>query len=388
MSDRDLPASAEIVIIGGGVIGLSVAFHLAERGMTDVVVLEKAEIGSGATRFATGGIRQQFASEPDVRLSDESVRFFEQFEERVGLPFLFRQMGYLFMSSDPSQFVTLTESAAMQQRLGVPVEVLTPEEIAARWPLIVVDGLAGATYCPTDGSGAPSDVAYAFARRSRDMGVRVLEEIEVTGITVENERVSGVETSQGRIATRMVLNAAGPWAGKIGELAGVDIPVYPHPRQAFSVTPVAELGDLFPFAIDLGTGVYIHQEPASIVLGGGDRARPASFEATIDWSRFEYVIESAVGRVPALEEARSLNGWCGLREMTPDDHAILGPVDALPGMWCATGFSGHGFMHAPAAGRIVAEWMLTGQPPADVDPAPFALDRFAAGKTTKAGFVF
>jgi sarcosine oxidase subunit beta len=186
----------------------------------------------------------------------------------------------------------------------------------------------------------------------------------------------------------MVLNAAGPWAGKIGELAGVEIPVHPHPRQAFSVTPVDELGDLFPFVIDLGTGVYVHQEPASIVLGGGDRARPASFEATIDWSRFEHVVESAVRRVPALEEARSLNGWCGLREMTPDDHAILGPVAALPGMWCATGFSGHGFMHAPAAGRIMAAWMLSGQPPADVDPAPFALDRFASGKTTKAGFVF
>jgi sarcosine oxidase subunit beta len=388
MSGTDFPASAEIVIIGGGVIGLSVAFHLAERGMTDVVVLEKDEIGSGATRFATGGIRQQFASEPDVRLSIESVKFFEQFEERVGLPFLFRQMGYLFMSSDAAQFATLQESAAMQQRLGVPVEVLSPEEIAARWPLIVVDGLEGATYCPTDGSGAPSDVAYAFARRSRDMGARVLEGIEVSGITIEDGRVRTVETTQGRIATSLVLNAAGPWAGKIGELAGVDIPVYPHPRQAFSVTPVDELGDLFPFAIDLGTGVYVHQEPASIVLGGGDRARPASFEATIDWSRFEYVIESAIRRVPALEEARSLNGWCGLREMTPDDHAILGPVDALTGMWCATGFSGHGFMHAPAAGRIVAEWMLSGQPPADIDPAPFALARFAAGKTTKAGFVF
>ena len=137
----------------------------------------------------------------------------------------------------------------------------------------------------------------------------------------------------------------------------VDIPVFPHPRQAFSVTPVAELGDLFPFTIDLSTGVYIHQDPSSIVLGGGDRERPYSFDQTIDWSRFEYVIESATRRVPALEEARSLSGWCGTREMTPDDHAILGPVGDVRGMWCAGGFSGHGFMHAPAAGRIIAEWL-------------------------------
>ncbi len=170
----ELPRSAEIVIIGGGVIGLSVAFHLAERGMTDIVVLERDEIGSGATRYATGGIRQQFASEPDVRLSLESVRFYERFEERVGLPFLFRQMGYLFLSGDDSQFAAMKESAAMQQRLGVPAEILTPEQVASRWPLIVVEGVVGATYCATDGSGAPSDVAYAFARRARDMGAKVV----------------------------------------------------------------------------------------------------------------------------------------------------------------------------------------------------------------------
>jgi sarcosine oxidase, subunit beta len=388
MSATELPKAAEIVIVGGGVIGLSIAFHLAERGMTDVVVLERDEIGSGATRYATGGIRQQFASEPDVRLSIESVRFYEQFEERVGLPFLFRQMGYLFLSSDEAQFATLSGATEMQRGLGVPVEVLTPEQIATRWPLIVVDGLVGATFCPTDGSGAPTDVAYAFARRSRELGVRVLEGVEVIGISVDNGQVNAVETSSGRIDTSTVLNAAGPWAGKLGELAGLTIPVFPHPRQAFSVTPVDELGDLFPFAIDLSTGVYIHQDPASIVLGGGDRERPSGFEATIDWTRFDHVIESATRRVPVLEEARSLNGWCGLREMTPDDHAILGPVGAPHGMWCAVGFSGHGFMHAPAVGRIMSEWLLSGSPPADTDVSAFALDRFASGMTTKAGFVF
>ena len=388
MSGTDIPKSAEIVIVGGGVIGLSVAFHLAERGMTDVVVLERDEIGSGATRYATGGIRQQFASESDVRLSIESVRFYEQFEERVGLPFLFRQMGYLFLSSDAAQFATLSGAAEMQQRLGVPVEVLTPDEIVTRWPLIVVDGLVGATFCATDGSGSPSDVAYAFARRARDMGVRVLESVEVTGFAIEGGQVIAVETSVGRIATASVLNAAGPWAAKVGELAGITLPVYPHPRQAFSVTSVDALGDLFPFTIDLSTGVYIHQDPASIVLGGGDRERPSSFEATIDWTRFDHVIDSATRRVPALEEARSLNGWCGLREMTPDDHAILGPVGLPHGMWCAVGFSGHGFMQAPAVGRIMSDWMLNGTPPTDTDIAAFALDRFALGMTTKEGFVF
>jgi sarcosine oxidase, subunit beta len=385
---RSLPRSAEVVIIGGGVIGLSIAWHLAGRGMTDVVVLEREEIGSGATRFATGGIRQQFATEPDVRLSLESVRFYEQFEERVGLPFLFRQAGYLFLSSDEAQFATMRDSAAMQQRLDVPAEVLTPEEISARWPQIRVDDLVGATFCATDGSGSPTDVAYAFARRARDKGVTVLEGVEFSGIDVESGQVTGVQTSAGSIASGTVVICAGPWSGEVGKLAGVEIPVFPHPRQAFSVSPVAELGDHFPFTIDLATGVYVHQDPSGIVLGGGDRARPSSFDQTIDWSRFDYVVECATRRVPTLEEARSLSGWCGTREMTPDDHAILGPVGDARGLWCASGFSGHGFMHAPAAGRIMAEWLLTGAPPAEIDVSSFVIDRFASGTTEQAGFVF
>ncbi len=384
----DLPDSAEIVIIGGGVIGTSIAWHLAKQGMTDVVVLERDEIASGATRYATGGIRQQFASEADVKLSVESVRFYEEFEERVGLPFLFRQMGYLFLSSDAAQFAAMRESARMQQRLGVPVEMLSGEDIAARWPLIQVDGLVGATFCGTDGSGAPADVAYAFARKAREIGATVLEGVEVTGIDIDQDHVRRVQTTAGSIATGTVVIAAGPWSGQVGKLAGLDLPIFPHPRQAFSVSPVAELDDQFPFTIDLSTGVYIHQDPSAIVLGGGDRERPYSFDQTVDWSRFEYVVECATRRVPALEEARSLNGWCGTREMTPDDHAILGPVRGVQGIWCAGGFSGHGFMHAPACGRIMSEWILNGAPPADVNVAAFLLERFDSGTNEQAGFVF
>ncbi len=219
-------------------------------------------------------------------------------------------------------------------------------------------------------------------------GRRSFEGVEVTDIDVEGGRVTGLRTTAGPIATEAVVVAAGPWTGEIGKLAGLEIPVFPHPRQAFSVTSVEALGDLFPFTIDLASGVYIHQDSSSIVLGGGDRARPYSFEATLDWSRFEYVIESATRRVPALEEARSLSGWCGLREMTPDDHAILGPVGGVRGIWCAGGFSGHGFMHAPAAGRIMAEWMLRDGPPSDIDVSAFAIDRFASGPTTQEKFVF
>ena len=389
MSGRaQLPRSAEIVIIGGGVIGTSIAWHLAQRGMTDVVVVERNEIASGATRYATGGIRQQFASEPDVKLSIESVRFYEQFEERVGLPFLFRQMGYLFLSSDDEQFAAMIDSAKMQQRLGVPAEILTADQVASRWPLIVVDGVAGATFCATDGSGAPADVAYAFVRRSREMGVTVLEEAEVIGFDLESDEVRAVRTSAGSIPTRNVIIAAGPWSAEVGKLAGLDLSIFPHPRQAFSVTPVEGIGDLFPFTIDLSTGVYIHQDPSAIVLGGGDRARPSSFDQSVDWTRFEYVVECATRRVPALEEARSLSGWCGTREMTPDDHAILGPVGDVRGIWCAGGFSGHGFMHAPAAGRIMAEWVLGDGPPADLDVSAFALERFASGTIEQGKFVF
>ena len=387
MADDLLPRSASITIIGGGIVGLSIAFHLAERGTTDVVVLERAEIASGATSKATGGIRQQFSSETEVRLSLESVRFYEQFADRVGSPFLFRQIGYLFLVTDRDQHAAFARNAALQRRLGVPTDMLSSQDVAERYPAIDPKGLVGASFCPTDGVGPPADAAYGFARRARELGVRIVEGAGVTAVEVDHGAICGVRTATERLATEVVVNAAGPWAGMVGKLVGCSLPVRPYPRQAFTVSAVAELGPDFPFTIDMQTGVYVHQEPGSIVLGGGDRVRTSGFEAVLDWSRFDHVVDSATRRVPALAEARSISGWCGLREMTPDDHAIVGPLDDPRGFWNAVGFSGHGFMHAPAVGRLMAEWLLDGSP-SGIDVEAFALERFDAPDVAEERLVF
>ncbi|HET9016849.1 MAG TPA: FAD-dependent oxidoreductase [Thermomicrobiaceae bacterium] len=373
--DATVPRSAEIVIVGAGVVGLSIAFHLAERGATGVVVLERDTVAAGSTSKATGGIRHQFGDETAVRLSLESIPFFADFERRTGAPFLFRRHGYLFLVPE-ARLDALRHDVALQRRLGVPTELLAPEEVRARWPAIDVDGIAGAGFCALDGSGSPTDAAHGFLRAARDRGVQVLEGVAVTGIAVTDGRVVEVETDRGRIAAGTVVNAAGPWAPLVAGMVEVELPIVVQPRQVFVVSDVAGLPEGFPFTIDMGTGVYVHREAGSVLLGGGDRDRAPGYDATLDWSRFEGVAAAAVRRVPLLAEARSLSGWCGLRAMTPDEQPILGPVGPA-GSWCAAGFSGHGFMHAPAVGRLMAEWLLDGAP-RGIDPASLTLDRFGA----------
>lgn len=382
-----MKAAADIVIIGAGIIGASIAFHLAERGVTNVIVLERDQVASGATARATGGIRQQFSSEADILLSLESVRFFEQFEERVGLPFMFKQTGYLFLVSDDRQLQAFTRNAALQNALGVPTEIISPTEIAHRHPMIDTHGLLGASFCPTDGSGSPADATSAFVARARALGVTILEDTVVSAIATDQGRVQSVTTTHGAISTPTVINAAGPWAARVGAMLGLSLPVSPHPRQVFSVTPVAGLGPDFPFMIDMQSGCYVHQEPSSILVGGGDRDTGSSYEPVVDWSRFEGLVEAVTRRVPLLAEARSISAWSGLREMTPDDHAILGPVPGRDGYWNAVGFSGHGVMHAPAVGRIMSEWLLDGAP-SGFNPSPFALDRFETTALSSERLVF
>lgn len=388
MIDRHgLPRSADVVIIGGGIIGVSIAVHLAERGMNDIVVLERDAVASGATSQATGGIRQQFTTESQIRLSVESVRFYERFAERVGHPLDFRQVGYLFLLSTPGQYNAFRQATALQNSLGVPSEMISPEAIARRHLMIDTTGIVGGAFCPTDGVAAPADAAYGLAARCRELGVRICEGVEVTAIEQADVRVTGVRTSAGVIACGNLVNAAGPWAAPVAAMAGLDIPVTAHPRQVFRLQRLPELPSDFPFTIDLRSGTYVHQEQSATLLGGGDRDAPSGGEPVVNWDRFETTALAASRWLPAVAEAEVRSGWCGLREMTPDDHPILGPAPGLRGMWLAVGFSGHGFMHAPAAGRILAEWMMTGRA-ADFDPTPFALDRFERRQLAQDAAVF
>ena len=368
---------AEIVIIGGGVVGLSIAYHLGVRGCGDVCVLERGQIGQGSTARATGGVRQQFSSEINVRLSQESVRRFERFEEEMGSSAYFHQVGYLFLASFEGDWAWLQESASLQRRLGVPVELLTPEEARRLVPGLHIDDVLGATFCGTDGIADPHAVLQAFARQARRLGVRILEGHEVTGIHLDAAGVRGVQMKGGEaIAAAVVVNAAGVRAREVGLMAGIEIPVEPHHRQVFVAEPLAELPSPIPLTVDLRSGTYVHVERnGSIVLGGGDHGDRRGFDERLDWSLLPRLIDAVTHRLPALEGARILRGWAGLREMTPDELAIVGPVPEAEGFFVAAGFSGHGFMHAPAIGKLMAELILDGKA-STIDVSALRLDRF------------
>jgi sarcosine oxidase subunit beta len=388
MAERgSIPQQADVVIIGGGIIGLSIAVHLAERGVTGVLVLERDEVAAGATAKATGGIRQQFTTEAQIRLSLESVRYYERFAERVGQPLPFRQVGYLFLLGSAAQYDAFARGVALQNSLGVPSELIPVAEINRRHPMIDTTGAVGASFCPTDGVAAPADAAYGFAARGRELGVQISEGVNVTAIDRLDGRVLGVQTSAGPVRAAIVINAAGPWAAEVGALAGIDVPVTAHPRQVFMLSELPGLPDDFPFVVDLASGTYVHQEPGVTLLGGGDRDAPSGGAPVVNWDRFETTAVAAARWLPVIAEAEVRSAWCGLREMTPDDHPIIGPAPDVEGLWLAVGFSGHGFMHAPAAGRVLAEWITTGEA-SDFDPSAFALSRFQSQQVEREAAVF
>ncbi len=382
-----LPSGGRVVIVGGGVVGTSIAFHLALAGHTDVVVIERDRLGEGATSKATGGIRQQFSSEVNARLSHQAVSYFERFEELVGEPFSFRQHGYLFVTTSASVLEAASRGAKMQQQLGIHATVVSPQEIADLHPRMRVDDLAGGTYCATDGSGSPADVVRAFARQARRRGVQIRQHTAVLGIECDGgQRVRRVLTSDGQIDAEVVIDAAGPWAAQVADMVGVSIPLEPRPRQAFAIAPLAWMSADMPLSVDLDSGAYLHPETSGGVIGGTDRDRAPGFDDTVDESLLERLITAVTRRFPNLSDAQVLRGWAGLREMTPDDHAIVGPVDGVPGFWLAAGFSGHGFMHSPIIGREVSRWLLTGSP--ELDLSRLAPGRFDAGVLETEGLVF
>lgn len=372
-----------VVIIGGGVVGLSIAFHLAEAGYPEVTVLERDLVGEGTTARATGGIRQQFTSEVNVRMVRDSVEFFTRFAEHTGHPLDFRQHGYLFLLSTEQHRDAFRAAAEMQRRNGVPTELLTPDEVLTINPRIRVTDLLGAAYCATDGSASPNDAVQGFAHAARARGARILQHTEVTDIELVDGAVRGVRTATGqRFDAEVVLIATGPGARRTGQLAGVELPVSPHRRQAFAIAPLPWLTRDLPLTVDLSSGAYLHSE----VVGGNDRDVPEGTDTEVDWSLTGPLIEALVHRIPAMADASITRGWAGLREMTPDDHAIVGPVPSVPGLWTAVGFSGHGFMQSPAVGQQVCGWLLDGRP--SIDLGALRLARFAERELVVEGVRF
>lgn len=376
-----------IVIIGGGVIGCSLAFHLVKHGHDNVTVIEAGQLGEGSTAKATGGIRQQFSSRLNADISHEAVDYFTNFESRVGEPFNFRQHGYLFLLSTEAQHRQFEMDIAMQGSLGIDVRLLDRHEIADLMPGVRTDDLLGGAYTPDDGSGSPTDVTMAFARQAKRRGAVFHLNTRVTDIERATDGTCRAVTTHAgeRVPASTVVNAAGPWAAKVGRLGGMDLPVEPHPRQAFGIAPIAQLSPSMPLTVDLASGAYVHPETAGGIIGGNDRDAPVSEEATVDWNLVENLAESLSSRIPWMEAASITTGWSGLREMTPDDHAIIGPV-AESGWWNAVGFSGHGFMQAPVVGEHLSRWMLGLGDHRDL--SALSLDRFTTGRLNSEMTVF
>jgi glycine/D-amino acid oxidase-like deaminating enzyme len=371
-----VPRTADVVVIGGGVVGCSIAYHLARRGGRSAVVLERETIGSGTTSKAAGGIRVQFPTETEVRFSLESIRVFERFEEEFGVDPGYRKIGYLFCVTDEDDLRGFETRIALQRRLGGDVRVVTPKEAQALVPALRVDDLVAAVWGPGDGMAGPAEVTQGFARRARELGARILEGVLVTGIDVEGDRVRGVTTTDGAIAAPIVVNAAGPGAGRVAHLAGVEVAVHPRRRHIFFTEPFPEIPGPVPLTTDRASGFYFRKEMEQVLLSPGDAEDVGDdFNVAVDWSRVEETVQKALHRIPVVEHARIAGGWAGLRPLTPDDHAIIGPAPGVEGFFLAVGFGGHGFQHSPATGRYVAEWLLDGRPSMDLslfDPTRFS----------------
>jgi sarcosine oxidase subunit beta len=376
-----LPATASVVVIGGGVVGCSIAYHLARRGQRDVVVLERETVGAGTTSKAAGGIRSQFPTETEIRFSLEAIGVFERFAEEFGADIGYRKIGYLFLISDPEDLAGYRERMALQRRLGVDVREITPSEAKAIVPALRVDDLIAAVWGPTDGMAGPAEVTNGFARRARELGARIVEGVDVTGIDVERGRVRGVRTSQGAIDAPIVINAAGPVAARVGRLAGVDVAVHPRRRHIFFTEPFPEIPGPVPLTTDRASGFYFRKEMEQLLLSPGDvEDIGEDFTVPVDRARIDETVEKALHRIPIVEKARIAGGWAGLRPLTPDDHAIIGWAPGVEGFFLAVGFGGHGFQHSPATGRYVSEWLLDGKP--SLDLSLFDPGRFAAGRAT------
>jgi len=376
----NLPKTAQVVIIGGGVMGASTAYHLALKGCQDVLLLERESfLGMEATGKCAGGIRYQFGTEINVRLSQLSLPMLDRFEEELGQPIDLRTCGYLFLLTDAADAAVFQQNVEMQHRLGVETQWLEPDEIAERVPLFNLEGVLAATFHARDGLADPNGVVQGYASGARRLGARLLTDVEVTAIRVEGGAVRAVVTDQGEIAAPVVVNAAGPWAGEVGKMAGIDIPIVPVRRQIVVTSPIPEIPPDFPFVIDFAQSLYFHREGPAILTGMSNPGEIVSFDQSLDQDWELVHMEAAIKRLPILEQAGLASHWAGLYENSPDAHPILGRIPEVDGFYCIGGFSGHGFQHGPACGLLLAEDILDGAAHT-LDISQLDLARFQEGR--------
>jgi sarcosine oxidase subunit beta len=376
-------SSADVVIIGGGIVGSSIAYQLTAAGCHNVIILEReSHQGKGSTGKSMGGVRAQFSTDVNIQMSLYSIPFFQAFEEVMGHPAGYRGQGYLFVATNSRHLDYLHTNYARQVALGLKtVRLVNREEISNMVPQLRCDDVVGGSFCSTDGFVDPYSVMNGFTLRAVAQGAQVERDAAVTGIDLDGQGVAVVKTTQGTIATRTVVNAAGAWAASVAKMAGLNLPVEPLRRMLVPTEPFDRIAHSAPMTVDMSTGFHFRPEGLGLLMAWNDPEETPGFKTNFDRGFVEKILTRAVSRVPVLEEAEvnPSRAWAGLYEMTPDHHPILGLAPGIDGFYLANGFSGHGVMHSPATGKIVADLILNGTTDL-IDAKLLDYARFAEGR--------
>jgi sarcosine oxidase subunit beta len=375
--------TADVVIVGGGIVGSSIAYHLAAAGCHDVLVIERESAqGKGSTGKSMGGVRAQFSTPVNILMSLYSIPFYASFEERLGYPCDYRAQGYLFCATSDKHLSYLRANHEKQVAMGLKdVRLVTRDEIRGMFPQMRADDIMGGSFCGTDGFVDPYSAMIGFMTWASDHGAALWKSALVTGLVRDTHGIAGVETSRGCVATRRVVNCAGPWASEVAKLAGVELPVEPLRRMLVPSEPFDEFPHTAPMIIDMSNGFHFRPESRGFLLAWNDPEETPGFKTEFDVAFVEKILTRAADRVPCFANlpVNPKRAWAGLYEMTPDHHPILGEASGTPGFFLANGFSGHGVMHAPATGKILSDLILTGKTEL-IDASLLNLARFAEGR--------
>ncbi len=374
MSGMAFPTSARVVIVGGGVIGVSIAYHLARVGVRDVVLLERDSLGAGSTSRAAGGIRAQFSDPLNISIALRSMAAYRRFAADFGQEIDLHTTGYLFLLSRPEDVAAFERSVALQNEFGVPSRMIDPVAAQRLSPLIEIDGLLAASYSPDDGHCTPESVVLGYATAARRLGARLITQCEVTGIRVADGEIRAVDTNRGTLAASTVICAAGAWSATIGDMVGVRLPVVPYRRQ-LAFTDRIDPDVPVPMTLDFSSALYFRREGRGLLVGLSDPDEQPGFETRQSGTWLAKTTEALAARAPRLLDVGLAGGWAGLYEVTPDHNALLGEAAGVGRFLYATGFSGHGFMQAPAVGEIVAD--LVRERPPFVDVHALHAERFS-----------
>ncbi|KFU81373.1 sarcosine oxidase subunit beta [Amycolatopsis lurida] len=373
-----LPERTDVVVIGGGIIGVSCAYRLAAAGVS-VLLVERDILGAGSTAKAAGGIRSSFTTRVNIEIGLRGLAEYASFAETYGTEIDFRRDGYLYLVTDPADLPEFERCAELQNSYGVRSRLVEPAEARRFSPLIETEGVVAALWSPDDAKATPDSAVQGYARAARGHGAVLRTGVEVVGIERDGDEIAGVRTSAGFVRTDAVVCAAGAWSGRIGELAGVDLPVRPFRRQVVFTGAVADLPESVPLTIEMPSAFYFHREGLGLAMsfcdGDGDPGFDTRYQPG-EW--LPELAEIAARRVPAVLDAGIRGGWAGLYEVTPDRNQIVGESVQVSRFFYATGFSGHGFQMGPAVGELVRDLYLGRVPAIDItglDVRRFAGDR-------------